>query len=577
MKYRKVTTILVSTISLILLAATISTPSYAEEGIALTLDPAEGKVGEQIDIDGYGFTEDSQLYIYFSSNELDVGDHIENRLTAYEGVGTVDNDERGEFVSPRSFEIPELIDDGEDSLEVLNGIYHFYAIYRGGEYIIAETDFTVTMGEIEVMPEEGIPGAEVTIAGEKMRSSQDIIVKFDTEELDIISGETVTNENGSFQCAVIIPEGTAGEHTITVIDESGNKPAADFMVEPAITLDTSQQTIDGTVDIEGRGFAYRSDITVKIDNDPIVTNPVSLHSNQKGNFICSIEIPYYYEYVGGEPSIVAARDEQSNSAEANLIILDIPAAISLEPATSLASPGYVGMQLEVSGEHFSPERIVTVTYNDSRNPVTGMVDNNGRFTLDFTVPPSTAGDHIITATDGENSTSSIFVMESRPPQIPVPLEPAATDYVDPQARFDWQDVTDPSGVTYSLQISADRDFSTIVLEKTGLTDSEYTLTEEEELPRYSVDVDLPAETESNQDNSGEENQTSTEPSDGSIAYYWRVRAVDGTSNESDWSAPRSFYVASRSALFSGETSYIWIAVVAVVGFLIYRMQKNKPA
>lgn len=574
MKYHRIIPILLSA-GTFLLAITALTPSYAEEGIALTLEPGEGETGDEIDIDGYGFSENSQLYIYFSSNKLDVGDYIVDKITAYEGVGKVNIDNRGEFVSPRSFKIPEFLDDGEESQEVLNGTYYFYAIYRGGEYIIAKTYFTVTMGKIELAPEEGIPGAEVTVTGEEMRPNQEITVRFDTSELDIIFGNTGTDENGSFQCTVIIPESTAGEHTLTTIDESGNEPQADFKVEPAITLNTSQQTIDGAVHIEGRGFAYRSDITIKLDNDPIVTNPVSPHSNQKGNFFCSIKVPYYSEYFGGEPSIVTARDEKDNAAKAELVVLDIPPAISVDPATSPASPGYVGMQLDVSGTHFLPERVVTVTYNDNSNSVTGMTDASGLFTIDLTVPPSIAGDHTITATDGKNSASSIFVMESKPPQMPVPLEPAATNYADPRARFDWQDVTDPSGVSYSLQISADRDFSTLVLEKKGLTDSEYTLSKEEELPRYSVDVDTPAETESNQDNSTEENHTSVEPRDGSIAYYWRVKAVDGAFNESDWSVPRSFYIASRSVLFSGETSYIWIAVVAAIGFLIYRMQKNK--
>jgi len=54
----------------------------------------------------------------------------------------------------------------------------------------------------------------------------------------------------------------------------------------------------------------------------------------------------------------------------------------------------------------------------------------------------------------------------------------------------------------------------MVLEKTGITESEYTLTSEESLA--SVERENP--------------------------YSWRVKAVDGASNESGWTGTVSFYV-----------------------------------
>ncbi len=91
-----------------------------------------------------------------------------------------------------------------------------------------------------------------------------------------------------------------------------------------------------------------------------------------------------------------------------------------------------------------------------------------------------------------------------------------------EAYFDWQDVTDPSGVTYTLQIATDESFpaNSIVLEKTGLTQSEYTITREERLK--SVSKEAP--------------------------YYWHVKAVDGASNESQWSGAGSFYVGFSLSL-----------------------------
>jgi hypothetical protein len=108
-----------------------------------------------------------------------------------------------------------------------------------------------------------------------------------------------------------------------------------------------------------------------------------------------------------------------------------------------------------------------------------------------------------------------FTMESTPPPIPPPLLPMMGDKAKSLAYFDWDDVDDDSmPVTYDLQIATDANFTTILLEKTGLTTSGYTLTEAEKL-----------------ESTGKE-----------APYYWHVRAVDAASNASVWTGAGTFYV-----------------------------------
>jgi hypothetical protein len=147
---------------------------------------------------------------------------------------------------------------------------------------------------------------------------------------------------------------------------------------------------------------------------------------------------------------------------------------------------------------------------------TAISDANGDFTASFLIPESVAGNHTITASDGTNSMQVPFYMESQAPQIPLPLLPSLGEKADALTVFDWANVNDASGVTYTLQLATRDDFalSSMVLVKEGLTSSEYTLTDEEKLPSRSAG----------------------EP------YYWRVNAVDGASNESGWSAPGEFFV-----------------------------------
>jgi phosphodiesterase/alkaline phosphatase D-like protein len=106
------------------------------------------------------------------------------------------------------------------------------------------------------------------------------------------------------------------------------------------------------------------------------------------------------------------------------------------------------------------------------------------------------------------------------------------------ATFQWSAVTDSSGVTYTLQIATDATFTKLVLEKKGLTSAEYTLTKDEKLS--SVSKDTP--------------------------YYWRVKAIDGASNESAWASAGSFYVG----FFFTQTTliYILIGIGAVILILL---------
>jgi hypothetical protein len=83
------------------------------------------------------------------------------------------------------------------------------------------------------------------------------------------------------------------------------------------------------------------------------------------------------------------------------------------------------------------------------------------------------------------------------------------------AYLDWQDIDDPSQpVVYRLQISSDQNFSTIILDVAGLSVSEYSL---------SMELALPA-------------------LEAGKSYYWRVKAADAASNESEWADSWSFIV-----------------------------------
>ena len=128
-------------------------------------------------------------------------------------------------------------------------------------------------------------------------------------------------------------------------------------------------------------------------------------------------------------------------------------------------------------------------------------------------------------------------MESEAPAIPQLLLPSTDAKPEYPITFKWQSVTDPSGVTYGLQVAKDKDFTNIVLEKEGLTKSEYTVTKTEDKGLGSTKKDA--------------------------TYWWQVRAIDGALNMSAWSAAKPFAVSFNLPI----PSWIWY-LLGVLGCLL---------
>jgi hypothetical protein len=315
-------------------------------------------------------------------------------------------------------------------------------------------------------------------------------------------------------------------------------------VKPKITLDPPNQVVGEVVTVSGSGFAKREVITLTFDGQRISATPVFINTNYLGSFTCSFAVPLFDSW--GVRKVGASGEQSLSLAEAQLTVLT---NIVLSPITSPASPGHVGLELYVRGTGFIANGMVTVTYaiNDKVIPVaTATADDNGNLLVKFTVPASVAGSHAVTATDGRTSVTSIFTMESQAPPVPHLLLPEAASTSPAEAYFDWEDVIDPSGASYILQVATDANFTTIVLERVGLSSSEYAVREEEKLA----------------------------PAEAAAPCYWRVKAVDGASNEGDWSFPRLFY-----ATFSGTSllGWVWytlcglgILLLVIVGFWWWR-------
>jgi len=495
-------------IAVILALMTIAKPVTPALAGTVTVSPASGPVATTIAISGTNFI-GTTYQITFGYGTA---------FSQIIGGGTV----VGGAITPTSFVIPK-IPGGEYTIRIQT---------FGDENETRIATFTLTP-EITLDKSSGFVGDEVIVDGNGFAASSSTTIYFGTKDV----ATTTTNANGEFaDTAFIVPEGYNGSHTVEAQDAAGNSVTASFSTRQSIAI-TPITGASGTVaTVSGTGFRAKNPITVTFDVLAVTTTPPLVTTNDYGSFTATLPVPVI---VNGTYKVNAT--DGTNKASTDFTVL---AGTSISPTTTEASPGHVGMELNVTGTGFTVGVKVIITYGD-KEVATAIVESNGTFSATFGVPPSKHGTHTIVAADPINPANTrqfTFIMESDPPPIPASALPEEGIKTEAQAHFDWEGVSDPSGVTYTLQVASDDRFTepSIVLKKDGLTESEYTLTEEERLE--SVKKETP--------------------------YYWRVKTIDGAANESSWSTPGSFYVGFQWLELKGWLLYTLIGIGIILALFL---------
>jgi hypothetical protein len=294
-----------------------------------------------------------------------------------------------------------------------------------------------------------------------------------------------------------------------------------FQVLPNITTAPSKCTPQSTVTVKGTGFPAKND-DIKVMFDGVETG-MSVYTNELGSFTCQFTVP---ETVAGNHQFKAYDENISFGS-------DITANLQVGPTISL-QPQHpeVGSEVTLTGKGFAGKSLVSIKYDSiavSNSPTT---TDSGSFSEKFTVPDSSADTHVITATDKAGNVATYGLpLESTPPPAPNTISPVQERFGwfgSQPVAFTWSPVSDPSGITYILEVDKSLRFFPLApgMRKTGLTTPNTVMT-------------LPPGT-----------------------YYWRVKAIDGAGNESDWSlSPYPFQVG----FFSG----IYLAIGALIFVIIF--------
>jgi len=476
----------------------------------ITIAPTSGKAGTDITISGFGFgvSEDDIAVTYD-------GTIIKSGISA---------DENGSwsttFAAPLSARGARAVDASGDTT-------------KGSD--VADKNFTVSP-VVEMDPTSGGVGTQVTIKATGFATAEGgIKVLFSDKE---VRSNMTAEVNGSWSTSFTVPPSIRGSHIVKVqgnTTASSDIPDMIFTVAPAITISPASGAVEDSIKVSGSGFANNeTSIEVTFDGKTIERN---LLADDNGSWSVETKVPP----CGSGPHSVAASGRMTPYTDITPATFTTQAVLTVVPKS-----GNVKDELRLTGSGFNAGKDYSVSYDG--NPVaSGSVNESGSFQAMFKAPGGKSGSITITATDTRDATASTtFTMESTAPgtpQIAAPKDGATVGFMgDTKISFKWSDVSDPSGITYDIEVGEGSSFTKNLVAHTRLGDARYTLTDAEALPN------------------GE--------------YFWRVRAVDGAGNASDWTPAtivKVGFMTTNTLVFIG----IGIVVLLLLVMVLPRVTKKK--
>jgi len=261
---------------------------------------------------------------------------------------------------------------------------------------------------------------------------------------------------------------------------------------------------------------------IQIDDEagfsqPYVHENWAVTDNSYENYAFSRNGTYYWR--------VCARDATYNwspwSENYELTILAPPGQPTLiSPADGAMGNDNTPTFEWTPGSNADNHRLLVDDDNDFSSPeenvLLGATDGTYTIATENGLPDGSYSWKVIAINEVSENRSAVwtFTIDTVPPSVPALLAPDNGKTVrESTPTFDWSDVSDPSGLTYALEVAIDAEFNSLVIAKYDLVVSSYKPTAAEAL------------------------------ADGT--YYWRVRAIDKANNAGDFSPAWSFIVDTR--------------------------------
>lgn len=450
---------------------------------ALTIATPEGRVGTKVNINGSGFYVGKAVKISYTN------------LTAAE-IGTTTASSTGNFTYQITIPVSAA------------GLHKIAAANDVGNR--AETQFKV-LPQLTLNSASAGPGDTVNTSGTGFAGHSQTNIYFGASNV----GSIQTSDIGSFETSFTVPSVTPKSYNVKAQDSLGNSDTIPFTVTAGASLSTKTGATGTELTVNGIGYTPGQTINVYYDDTLVAT--VTADSN--GKFAAKFIIP-----AGGGNHVITVNDgtatkkydfslEKNPPPAPNLLL---PANNSFTKSevlfdwsdvTDISVP--VTYDLEISSDDsfasliLSKKAINASQYTLTADEVAAAVFKNIPY---YWRVKATDG----AGNAGEWSATWIFL-------VSIPLAPNLTaPQLDAKSElpilFSWQasaSLNQP--LTFNLEIASDPDFASLMLNKTGITTTQYTL---------STTGDMNYEND--------------------MTYYWRVKAIDSAHNSSDWSTTGSF-------------------------------------
>ena len=249
---------------------------------------------------------------------------------------------------------------------------------------------------IELSPEFGPPGTEVTVYGHDFAEDTLVDIYYD----GVLVATDRTNGNGEFTIIITIPEDCRGPYRV-LADLVYTTADTYFVVRPGLTVSPEKGPLGTNVTVKGQGFAKNEEAIelMYYFSDSYETIERNIIANARGSWEMSFQIPTSTK---GEHKL-DAQGAESKLYEVRDATFRVTAEISIDKPS-----GIVGDTITMTGSRFAAnEKDITILL-DSQAVVTDIKANSkGEWEASFTVPEMPAGGYSVTVEGEQTSKEDI--------------------------------------------------------------------------------------------------------------------------------------------------------------------------
>ena len=409
------------------------------------IDPEEGPVDTEVNINGYGFTASQDIRVSFLDTVIT---GKANTAGSWNATHTIPATPAGGY----TFDV-----------EFKEGAVWYDLV---GKYFRVTPEITA--------PSSGTVGQTIEVSGTGFASEEeDIEVTFDEEA---VKENIYADEDGSWETTIVVPPLQRGTYTIDAAGESTRArdvPDVEFILGAGILVEPSLAYVGDTITVAGGGFAPR-ETGIEVTFEGTVVTPV-ITAEADGTWESSFVLP---TSTYGSHFVSASGDITKPAATT-----DLTTKAKIEELSPVE--GAPGDSVTLSGSGFHGNQELTVTL--AGIGVSGDMQTlaNGDIIISFRVPAgSPEGKQTLVVADDGGATASVdFTVKEKVLATPQPISPAGNRLRSGQVTFRWGGITGGSNVTYILQISNSPDLATYIWSKSDIGTSGYTLLKEEALPK----------------------------------------------------------------------------------------------